>query len=149
MLRRICSSCKTKYENSDEELDACKVKRSTKLKELRFTQEAIDLAKTKATSEAMPYLRNLTIDSAIGDLAFFRGTGCDKCAGTGLKGRQGVYEVMAMSPAVRKTIMSQAGAAEIKDVAVSEGMLTLRMDAWMKVMKGITTIEQMIRETSA
>ena len=149
LLRRICSSCKTKYEISDEELDACKVKRSTRLKELRFTQEAIDLAKTKATPEAMPYLKSLTIDSAIGDLAFFKGAGCDKCAGTGLKGRQGVYEVMAMSPAVRKTIMSQAGAGEIKDVAISEGMLTLRMDAWMKVMKGITTIEQMIRETSA
>jgi type IV pilus assembly protein PilB len=54
-----------------------------------------------------------------------------------------------MSPAVRKSIMSQAGAGEIKDVAISEGMLTLRMDAWMKVMKGITTVEQMIRETSA
>jgi type IV pilus assembly protein PilB len=149
LLRRICSSCKTKYAISEEELDACKVKRSTKLKELRFTQEAIDLAKTKATPEAMPFLKNLTIDSSIGDLAFFKGAGCDKCAGTGLKGRQGVYEVMAMSPAVRKSIMSQAGAAEIKDTAVSEGMLTLRMDAWMKVMKGITTIEQMIRETSA
>jgi type IV pilus assembly protein PilB len=149
LLRRICSSCKTKYDISEEELDACKVKRSTKLKELRFTQEAIDLAKTKATPEAMPHLKNLTVDSPIGDLAFFKGAGCDKCAGTGLRGRQGVYEVMAMTPAVRKSIMSQSGAAEIKDTAVSEGMLTLRMDAWMKVMKGITTIEQMIRETSA
>jgi type IV pilus assembly protein PilB len=149
LLRRICSSCKTKYDLTDEELDACKVTRKTKLKELRFTQETIDLAKTKATPEAAPYLAKLTLDSTIADLAFFKGQGCDKCAGTGLKGRQGVYEVMAMTPAVRKAIMSQAGASEIKDVAVSEGMLTLRMDAWMKVMKGITTVEQMIRETSA
>ena len=41
------------------------------------------------------------------------------------------------------------GAAEIKDAAVDEGMLTLRMDGWMKVMKGITTLEQVVRETSA
>ena len=40
-------------------------------------------------------------------------------------------------------------AAEIRDGAIDEGMLTLRMDAWLKVMKGITTTEQMIRETSA
>jgi len=46
-------------------------------------------------------------------------------------------------------VRQNAGATEIKDAAIEEGMLTLRMDAWMKVMKGITTMEQMIRETSA
>jgi type IV pilus assembly protein PilB len=149
LLRRICSSCKEKYEVTDEELEAAKVKRTTKLKELRFTAETIENAKARATPEAAPYLTKLTIDSTIADVAFFRGKGCDKCSGTGMRGRQGVYEVMAMTPGVRKTVMTNAGASEIKDVAVSEGMLTLRMDAWMKVMKGITTMEQMIRETSA
>jgi type IV pilus assembly protein PilB len=149
LLRRICGSCKEKYDVSDEELAAAKVTRKTKLKELKFTAETIENAKAGATPEAAPYLAKLTIDSTIGDLAFFRGMGCDKCQGTGLKGRQGVYEVMAMTPAVRKTVMSNAGATEIKDTAIAEGMLTLRMDAWMKVMKGITTMEQMIRETSA
>jgi type IV pilus assembly protein PilB len=66
-----------------------------------------------------------------------------------MKGRQGVYEVMAMTPNVRKVIMANSGATEIKETAIADGMLTLRMDAWMKVMKGITTMEQMIRETSA
>jgi type IV pilus assembly protein PilB len=134
---------------SDEELAAAKVTRKTKLKELKFTAETIENAKAGATPEAAPYLSKLTIDSSIGDLAFFRGHGCDKCIGTGLKGRQGVYEVMAMTPSVRKTVMSNAGATEIKETAIADGMLTLRMDAWMKVMKGITTMEQMIRETSA
>jgi type IV pilus assembly protein PilB len=149
LLRRICSSCKEKYDVTEEELLAAKVTRKTKLKELRFTQDVIDAAKERATPEAAPFLANLTIESTVGDLPFFRGKGCEKCAGTGLKGRQGVYEVMAMTPNVRKTIMQNAGATEIKDTAVAEGMLTLRMDAWMKVMKGITTMEQMIRETSA
>ncbi len=149
LLRRICSSCKVKYDVTDEELEAAKVKRTTRLKELRFTQETIENAKARATPEAMPYLAKLTIESTVADLAFFKGAGCDKCAGTGMKGRQGVYEVMAMTPAVRKSVMSNAGATEIKDTAVADGMLTLRMDAWMKVMKGITTMEQMIRETSA
>jgi type IV pilus assembly protein PilB len=149
LLRRICPSCKEKYDVSDEELAAAKVTRKTKLKELKFSAQTLENAKAGATPEAAPHLAKLTIDSTIGDLAFFRGMGCDKCQGTGLKGRQGVYEVMAMTPAVRKTVMSNAGATDIKDTAIADGMLTLRMDAWMKVMKGITTMEQMIRETSA
>ena len=149
LLRRICSNCKEKYDVTEEELSAAKVTRKTKMKELRITQDALDAAKERATPEAAPYLAKLNIESTVGDLPFFKGKGCEKCAGTGLKGRQGVYEVMAMTPNVRKTIMQNAGATEIKDCAVSEGMLTLRMDAWMKVMKGITTMEQMIRETSA
>jgi type IV pilus assembly protein PilB len=56
---------------------------------------------------------------------------------------------MPMSQPLRKLIMQNVGAAEIRDAAIEEGMLTLRMDAWMKVIKGITTVEQMVRETSA
>jgi type IV pilus assembly protein PilB len=149
LLRRICSSCKERYDVSDEELAAMKVTRKTKLKELRFTPDALESAKARATPEAAPHLTHLSLETTVGELPFFKGVGCDKCGGTGLKGRQGVYEVMAMSPAIRKTIMSNSSAAEIKEVALSEGMLTLRMDGWMKIMKGITTIEQVIRETSA
>jgi type IV pilus assembly protein PilB len=54
-----------------------------------------------------------------------------------------------MSQAIRKLVMQNVGANEIRDLAIEEGMLTLRMDAWLKVIKGITTTEQMIRETSA
>jgi type IV pilus assembly protein PilB len=149
LLRRICSNCKEKYDVSDIELEAAKVKRTTKLKELKFTQDTIDNAKARATPEAAPFLENLTIESTVNDIPYYRGRGCEKCAGTGMKGRQGVYEVMAMTPSVRKTVMTNAGATEIKETAIADGMLTLRMDAWMKVMKGITTMEQMIRETSA
>jgi type IV pilus assembly protein PilB len=149
LLRRICNNCRTQYDPSDEELAGAKVTRDTTLRELRFTNEAIASAKAKATKEAMPYLQHATLETRVGELGFFKGTGCDTCAGTGLKGRQGVYEVMPMSQKIRRMIIMNAGAAEIRDGAVEEGMLTLRMDAWMKVIKGITTIEQMIRETTA
>jgi type IV pilus assembly protein PilB len=149
LVRRICPSCKARYEVSEEELAAAKVSRNTKLKELRLSDDVVAAAKARATPEAAPHLAKITTESTIGQLPFFKGQGCDKCGGTGLKGRQGVYEVLAMTPRVRKTVMQNAGASEIKDVAIEEGMLTLRMDAWMKVMKGITTMEQMIRETSA
>jgi type IV pilus assembly protein PilB len=149
LLRRICGSCKTQYEPTNEELAASKVTRDTTLRDLRFTDEAIANAKAKATKEAKPFLEHATLDTRVGELAFFKGAGCDACNGTGLKGRQGVYEVMPMTPSLRKLVMQNVGAAEIRDAAIDEGMLTLRMDAWMKVIKGITTMEQMIRETSA
>jgi type IV pilus assembly protein PilB len=149
LLRRICSNCRTQYTPTDEELAGAKVTRETTLRELRFTNEAIANAKAKAMKEALAGLQHATLDTAIGSLGFFKGTGCDTCAGTGLKGRQGVYEVMPMTPKIRRLIIMNSGAAEIRDGAVEEGMLTLRMDAWMKVLKGITTVEQMIRETSA
>nr|MCU0627515.1 type II secretion system protein GspE [Gemmatimonadaceae bacterium] len=68
---------------------------------------------------------------------------------TGYKGRQGVYEVMNMTPAIRKLIIQNAGATELKETAIGEGMLTLRMDGWLKVLKGVTTLEQVVRETAA
>ena len=149
LLRRICSNCKYAYVPDAIELDAAKVGPDTTLGSMRFTEEALRNAKAKATKEALPYLETLSLDTTIKELGFFKGKGCDQCNGTGMKGRQGVYEVMVMTPNLRKLVMQNVGAAEIRDGAIDEGMLTLRMDAWLKVMKGITTTEQMIRETSA
>jgi type IV pilus assembly protein PilB len=149
LLRRICSNCKTQYTPTEEEFAIAKVKPTTTLRELRFTAETIENAKSRATKEAAPFLTNATIDSPVSSLGYFKGRGCDACNGTGMKGRQGVYEVMPMTPNLRKLVLMNVGAAEIRDAAVDEGMLTLRMDGWMKVMKGITTLEQVVRETSA
>jgi type IV pilus assembly protein PilB len=128
---------------------AAKLSPETTLGSLRYTQEAIESAKLKASKEAYPFLEKATPNTKIKELGFFRGRGCDQCAGSGLKGRQGVYEVMAMTPALRKLILMNVGAQEIKDAAVEAGMLSLRMDGFLKVMKGITTMEQVIRETGA
>ncbi len=149
LLRRICPNCKVQYTPSAEELEAAKVKPTTTLRELRFTDETIESAKQRATKEAQPLLANVTMDTPVSGLPFFKGKGCEQCNGGGMKGRQGVYEVMPMSPNLRKLILQNVGAAEIRDAAVDEGMLTLRMDGWMKVIKGITTLEQVIRETTA
>jgi type IV pilus assembly protein PilB len=149
LLRRICSNCKVKYEPDDLEFDAAKVKRTMTFRELRFTEEALQGAKGRASKEAAPFLTNLNLDTKFGDLPYFKGTGCEACNGTGLKGRQGLYEVMFMTPKMRKLILMNVGAAEIRDGAIDEGMLTLRMDGWLKVLKGITTLEQVIRETAA
>ncbi len=82
-------------------------------------------------------------------LTFHRGRGCDTCNGTGYKGRAGLYEVMALSPELRRLILRGGSVAEMKDQAVSEGMLTLRMDGMKKIEKGVTTVEEVIKETAA
>jgi type IV pilus assembly protein PilB len=148
LVRRICSRCRTKYIPDTVELAGAKVATTTTFRELRFTEEALQNAKLRAVPDAAPHLANITLDSCIGDIPFFKGKGCDDCNGTGLKGRQGLYEVMFLTPNLRKLILMNVGAQEIRDAAVEEGMLTLRMDGWLKVMKGITTLEQVIRETA-
>ncbi len=82
-------------------------------------------------------------------MAFMRGRGCDTCNGTGYKGRAGLYEVMALTPALRRLILRGGSVAEIRDQAVEDGMLTLRMDGLKKISRGVTTLEEVIKETAA
>jgi type IV pilus assembly protein PilB len=78
----------------------------------------------------------------------YKGEGCDRCDGTGYKGRCGFYEVMIMSPALRRAIMQEASTDDLRDVAISEGMLTLRDDGMKKVERGVTTLDELVKETS-
>jgi type IV pilus assembly protein PilB len=82
-------------------------------------------------------------------IQFMKGAGCDTCGGTGYKGRAGIYEVMALTPELRRQILRGGSVAELRDQAVSDGMLTLRMDGIVKVTKGVTTLEEVVKETAA
>jgi type IV pilus assembly protein PilB len=78
---------------------------------------------------------------------FYRGSGCENCNNTGYKGRVGLFELMIMNNEIREMIMSNASTDEIRNVAQKGGMLTLR-DAGMKVaFEGITTPDEVVRET--
>ncbi len=83
------------------------------------------------------------------DGPFFKGQGCDTCNGTGYKGRQGLYEVMLMTSALRRLVLKGASTEELRDQGVQDGMLTLRMDGMVKVKKGVTTLEEVVKETAA
>ena len=82
-------------------------------------------------------------------ITFYKGRGCDACGGTGYRGRAGLYEVMALSPALRRLILRGASVEELRDQAVSEGMLTLRKDGIKKLERGITTLEEVVKETAS
>src|SRR5690606_35325089 len=78
-----------------------------------------------------------------------RGTGCERCGGTGYRGRVGLYELMMMSDEIRHLITSGADANIIRKQAIAEGMLTLRADALDKLRLGLTTPEEVVRVTRA
>ncbi|MGA1862655.1 type IV-A pilus assembly ATPase PilB [Deferribacter thermophilus] len=85
----------------------------------------------------------------IGKFKVYKGKGCEKCSGTGYKGRVALYEVMEVSENIRELILRGANATEIKAMAIEEGMITLRRSGLEKVKKGITTIEEVVRVTFA
>jgi type IV pilus assembly protein PilB len=82
-------------------------------------------------------------------MKFFRGRGCSECRNTGYKGRLGLYEILPVSPAVRDMILERAPTDQLEKKAVAEGMSSLRRDGIIKVGKGLTTIEEVIKETVA
>jgi len=71
--------------------------------------------------------------------------GCSRCAGTGYKGRIALVELMRMSPEIEQLTIEEAPTAEIKRVAIEQGMKTMRQDGWLKVREGITSIEEVLR----
>ena len=76
-----------------------------------------------------------------------KGAGCERCNNTGYKGRVGLYEVMEITDELRELVLVGASALELRRKAVEEGMITLRRSGLMKVMDGVTTIEEVARET--
>jgi type IV pilus assembly protein PilB len=75
------------------------------------------------------------------------GRGCDRCSGTGYKGRVGLFEVMEMSEPLRELVMANAPVTEVRTRAMAEGMLTLRQSGLKKVAEGVTTLDEVVRET--
>jgi type IV pilus assembly protein PilB len=77
----------------------------------------------------------------------YKGVGCDTCNTTGYKGRVGLYEVMEIAEELKELILVGASGLELRRKAVDEGMLTLRASGLRKVKDGVTTIEEVVRET--
>ena len=76
-----------------------------------------------------------------------RGKGCEKCNNTGFKGRVGLYEVMDITEELRELILVGASALELRRKAVEGGMITLRQSGLRKVKEGVTTVDEVVRET--
>ena len=80
-------------------------------------------------------------------VTLYRGTGCENCAGTGFRGRTGIFELLVIDELARNKIVKNIDSAELRKVARHSGMRTLMEDGTRKVMRGITTISEVLRVT--
>jgi type IV pilus assembly protein PilB len=86
-------------------------------------------------------------ESEAHSLKLVKGRGCEKCGNTGYKGRIGLFEVMDITEDMRELILSGATAVELRRKAIEEGMVTLRQSGLQKIREGLTTIDEVVRET--
>ena len=83
----------------------------------------------------------------VSDVTFYKGSGCEDCAFTGYKGRMGLFELLPISEEVKDLILSRASTDEIQAMALHQEMQTMRQDGWLKICLGLTTFEEVARQT--
>jgi type IV pilus assembly protein PilB len=81
------------------------------------------------------------------NVQIMKGKGCAVCNKTGYKGRAGLYEVMEVDDEIKELVLVGASALELKKKAIEQGMITLRRSGLIKVAAGVTTLEEVARET--
>ena len=79
------------------------------------------------------------------EVRLYRGRGCNECGGSGYKGRVGIYEVLPVTEKIGQLILSHPDSSSIEKEAVLEGMITMMQDGYMKVLKGVSSIEEVLR----
>ncbi|HOZ81200.1 MAG TPA: ATPase, T2SS/T4P/T4SS family, partial [Candidatus Woesebacteria bacterium] len=122
VLRKVCKNCSTMV-NVDEET----------LKEFKTTLGPLfNMVEDKWKKEGKPIQMPKIV-------------GCDKCNNTGYLGRIAIYEVMPISEKIGKLVVEKRSSSDIQKQAMEEGMLTMKQDGFVKVLEGITTIEEVLR----
>ncbi len=113
----------------------------------RLVRRLCPLCKAPARPDET-FLRSMDVDPAIfSGRTVHAPVGCEKCGKTGYKGRGGIFEVLNVSDTVQSLITARAPSGDIKEVAMKEGMSTLRDDGWRRVFDGFTTIDEVLRVT--
>lgn len=134
LVRNLCPKCKQEY------------KATPALSNAILKVVGSVLPKTDAEAKATGYEKLPRFGSK--EFTLFKPVGCPQCNNTGYSGRVGIYEVLQMSPAMEKLVISHATTYEIQQQAVSEGMLTMRQDGFFKALEGVTTIEEVIAKAA-
>jgi len=75
---------------------------------------------------------------------FFKGAGCDKCGGSGYRGRVGIYELLTMNDELKRAVASGANTTVVRELAVKNGMKTLKQYAMIVMAEGLTTVEEVL-----
>ncbi len=107
-------------------------------------KEAVDITyrELKNSMEDFPIPEGKTLDDTT---RIYQPKGCIACSNTGYKGRQGVFEFLQITPEMKSLILKRSGVQEIKDLAMSQGMKTLRQEGIEKIIEGTTSVEEVLR----
>ncbi|MFA5776415.1 MAG: ATPase, T2SS/T4P/T4SS family [Patescibacteria group bacterium] len=132
LVRKICENCKTTYDPPEELL----VDIRNALSDVKESQ--LLLSQDKSTLNAVKDVNQKQIK-------LYRGAGCHKCNDTGYKGRCGIYEALLVTDKIKPLIINKSTESDINKTAMNEGMLSLLQDGYIKVLEGITTIEEVLR----
>ena len=144
LVRRLCMNCHQEYTPNEEEIkyiaemfkiNTESIKKIHSLEEQAFEDKIGGDTPMGST------------DSTIGRLWKPNPEGCDECGHNGFKGRVGIYEVLGISIPIQKMITANATSNDIQDQAISEGMVTMQMDGLIKSLRGITTVDEVLRAT--
>jgi type II secretory ATPase GspE/PulE/Tfp pilus assembly ATPase PilB-like protein len=137
LAKRLCSDCKKPHIASEDEVQAMLAEYSEELK-YTATWKRDPVAANRALYEQ--WLKLFANDKK--QFTLYTPVGCDKCAGTGYRGRVGLHELLVGSDTVKKAIQERARVAELLAIALDEGMHTLKQDGMEKVLEGITDMHQ-------
>ncbi len=165
LARRICPFCREEYVATDEEVRDLQNVLSTVsgFDMYDYGMQVCELSRKK-TEEAAKENKNLLNGSTNNGVAksiscpekshdgkiklhLYRGKGCDRCGGEGYSGRIGVFEVLKVNDEIVQLMMNNRPSSEIHKVALKSGMITMQQDGFLKVVEGITTIEEVLRVT--
>ena len=137
LARRLCPDCKKPHVATDEEIQAMLHEYSEELKATPSWLQAPEVAMQMLRAEWVKLYGNEK-----GELVIHEPMGCDKCSGTGYRGRVALHELLLGSDRVKKSIQEHARVAELLGIAIEEGMHTLKQDGMEKVLQGITDMRQ-------
>lgn len=134
LVRRLCGECREEYHLEKTEIATLKktFDLSSILDAIKKHSSVADKLSSVSDWEAVP---------------LFRAKGCDRCSGEGYRGRVGIYEVFEMTTEIRKLIMESATSEMLEKEAKSAGMTTMVEDGFLKVIEGMTSIEEVLRVT--
>jgi type IV pilus assembly protein PilB len=130
LVRKLCPKCKEEYRASDALVEAI----NKTVGHLLPTNEK--------EARALGYPDVPRKDSK--EMKLHKPKGCPQCNNTGYSGRIGVYEVFKITPEIERLVVNRATTLEVHKKAVSEGMITMRQDGYLKALEGITTIEEVV-----
>lgn len=134
LVRKICDKCRTKVEASAAQVQMIN-------KALSKILPGVEADRARAAQDLGYENLPLRSESAY---TLYKGKGCSACV-NGYKGRIGIYEVFAMSANIEKLLTAHATTTQIQDQAQAEGMITMQQDGMLKVLTGVTTLEEVMR----